>query len=233
MYLVQNKGDIVAAQSVPCYIRVPLWEDLRMTELINNMPAPRILKTHLPFQLLPQAGQVPNKKVYILRNPKDTAVSYYYFYKSLTELNNYTGSWAEFLEMFMTGYVVHGRWHVQVLSWWQQRHSPHVLLITYEQLKREPYRVIRDIAAFLHNSNDALDTETIQRIVDHTQFKAMKDNPSTNFSGIESLRLPFMRKGEIGDWKNHFTVAQSKAFDDMIRDTVTDPELLKFIQQET
>jgi hypothetical protein len=56
----------------------PKFED------IEKMPSPRFIKTHLPAQLLPdQLWTVKPKIVYIRRNPKDTAVSYYHHHRLL------------------------------------------------------------------------------------------------------------------------------------------------------
>jgi len=49
-------------------------------KVINEMPSPRIFKSHNPYHMM--AGGVPHtspaKYIYIARNPKDTAVSFYY-----------------------------------------------------------------------------------------------------------------------------------------------------------
>lgn len=210
MYLVHHDADLAMARALPCYLRVPLFEDQRMDAFVQSMPSPRLLKTHLPFNLLPRTLASHQRIVYVLRNPKDVAVSYYYFYRSLTELSNFTGSWSEFLNMFRSGYVTYGDWARQVRSWWQQRKLPNVLLISYEAMKHDLAAAVRKIATFLDRD---LSDAKVQAIVEHTTFSAMRDNPSTNFTNIASIKLPFMRKGEVGDWKRHFTVEQSELFD--------------------
>ena len=73
-------------------------------ETADAMPTdiPRILKTHLDPRLLPEGlKEDPKAKVvYVARNPKDTAVSFYHFCELLKVLPDYA-SWDEFLEEFM------------------------------------------------------------------------------------------------------------------------------------
>ena len=45
---------------------------------VANMKGRRVIKTHLPMQLLPEGVCEKAKVVYLARNPKDVAVSFYY-----------------------------------------------------------------------------------------------------------------------------------------------------------
>ncbi|XP_060112032.1 sulfotransferase 1C3-like [Heteronotia binoei] len=63
-----------------------------------------------------------------------------------------------------------------------------------------------------------LPEETVQKITHHATFQVMKDNPMSNYSTFPEAIFDkkigrFMRKGEVGDWKNYFTVAQREMFD--------------------
>lgn len=214
VYLIVHDVDVATCNQVPNYMRVPLLEDSRFMTMIENQAHPRIFKTHMPFHLLPvQTHEKGAKIVYIVRNPKDTAVSMYHFYRSVIELGSFKGSWSEFLEMFEEGYVATGGWFERALEWWQQRELPNVLIVKYEELIREPSANINQIAVFLGKQ---LDQKSLQTIVDATSFQSMKTNPMTNFAnahGMEPDISPFMRKGLVGDWKTHFTVAQNERFD--------------------
>ena len=76
-----------------------------------------------------------------------------------------------------------------------------------------------------------LSEELIRKIVDHCSFNQMKDNPSVNRTEIplkdlfSNTQKKFMRKGVIGDWKNHFTPEQSAAFDKCYQDKMKHVQL--------
>ena len=73
-------------------------------EIIDRIvSSPRTIKTHLPGHLLPpDILRQKSKIVYVARNPKDVAVSYYYFHKWIVSLPEYE-TWDEFFEDFMAG----------------------------------------------------------------------------------------------------------------------------------
>ncbi|XP_033943929.1 cytosolic sulfotransferase 3-like isoform X2 [Pseudochaenichthys georgianus] len=60
------------------------------------------------------------------------------------------------------------------------------------------------------------------------QFDNMKKDDMANYSTSPDMDFkisPFMRKGKVGDWKNHFTVAQSEQFDEDYKKKMKDATL--------
>ncbi|KAM5227208.1 sulfotransferase 1A1-like [Ctenodactylus gundi] len=204
----------------PIYVRVPFLEFKcpgvpSGMDVLKDTPAPRLLKTHLPLSVLPKTLLDQKVKViYVARNAKDVAVSYYYFYK-MAKLHPDPGPWDSFLEEFMDGKVSYGSWYQHVQEWWELSRTHPVLYLFYEDLKENPKREIQKILEFIGRP---LPEETVDLIVKHTSFKEMKKNPMANYTTIPAVHMdhevsPFMRKGITGDWKSTFTVAQNERFD--------------------
>ncbi|NXU50552.1 ST1B1 Sulfotransferase, partial [Turnix velox] len=152
--------------------------------------------------------------VYVGRNAKDVAVSFYHF-DQMNKFEPDPGTWEQYLEKFMAGKVAYGSWYNHVKDYWERRKDYPILYLFYEDLKEDLRREVAKVAQFL---GQKLPEETLDAIARHTSFEAMKDNPTTNYSMVPSDFMdhsisPFMRKGTAGDWKNHFTVAQSERFD--------------------
>ncbi|XP_003418887.1 sulfotransferase 1A1-like [Loxodonta africana] len=218
--LIYHGGDLEKCCQDPIFFRVPFLEFKAPgvpsgVESLKDAPAPRIIKTHLPLALLPQCLLDQKIKViYVARNPKDVAVSYYHFYL-MAKVHPDPGTWDNFLEMFMDGEVSYGSWYQHVQEWWELSHTHPVLYLFYEDIKEDPKREIQKILEFLGRS---LPEETVDHIVQRTSFKEMKKNPMTNYTTLPSEIMDhnvsaFMRKGTPGDWKNIFTVAQNERFD--------------------
>lgn len=218
--MIYQRGELEKCLRAPIYARVPFLEfgcpgvPSGLESLVET-PAPRLLKTHLPLSLLPQSLlDQKTKVIYIARNAKDVAVSYYNFY-NMAKVHPDPGTWDSFLENFMEGKVSYGSWYQHVKEWWELTRSHPVLYLFYEDLKENPKREIKKVLEFLGRS---LPEETVDLIVHHTSFKKMKENPMTNYTTLPSAVMdhdvsPFMRKGTTGDWKNTFTVAQNERFD--------------------
>ncbi|KAI4542867.1 hypothetical protein MG293_006993 [Ovis ammon polii] len=77
---------------------------------LKEIASPRIVKTHLPAELLPVSFWEKNCKIiYLSRNAKDLVVSYYFFFLMVTA-NPDPGSFQDFVEKFMNGEGIVGDW---------------------------------------------------------------------------------------------------------------------------
>ncbi|XP_024205232.2 sulfotransferase 1A1-like isoform X2 [Pan troglodytes] len=218
--MIYQGGDLEKCHRVPIYMQVPFLEFKvpripSGLETLKDTPAPRLIKTHLPLALLPQTLLDQKVKVvYVARNAKDVAVSYYHFYH-MAKVHPEPGTWDSFLEKFMVGEVSYGSWYQHVQEWWELSRTHPVLYLFYEDMKENPKREIQKILEFVGRS---LPEETVDLMVQHTSFKEMKKNPMTNYTTVpwelmDHSISPFMRKGMSGDWKTTFTVAQNERFD--------------------
>ena len=80
------------------------------------------MKAHMPYHMMPgrDPAATAAKYIYIARNPKDVAVSFYYHCLRF-ECYNFTGDWDTFFELYMKGDVDFGPYFDHVLGWWNHR----------------------------------------------------------------------------------------------------------------
>lgn len=218
--LIYKEGDVEKCKEDAIFNRIPFLEcrkedALNGVKQLKEMASPRLVKTHLPPELLPASFWEKNCKIiYLCRNAKDVAVSYYYFFKMVPVHPN-PGTFSEFVEKFMDGLVPYGSWYNHAKSWWEKRKNPRMLFIFYEDLKEDIRKEVLKLIQFLGRKPSE---ELVDKIIQHTSFQEMKNNPSTNYTMLPDEMMnqkisPFMRKGISGDWKNHFTVALNEKFD--------------------
>ncbi len=180
-------------------------------ELIGALPSPRSIATHLPFALVPRSSKHTVKYIYLARNPKDVAVSMFYFMRSMP-LFGFDGTWSEFLQHFMKGNIPVGvSYFDHVLEWWTHKDEENILFLKYEDLKKDLNGQVKIIAEFL---GFKFSDEEAQAVAEKCTFQAMKSNPNLAINKSSKFRKqkPHLRKGVVGDWKNHFSDEQLAEF---------------------
>jgi hypothetical protein len=177
---------------------------------IEHAPSPRVIKSHLPYNMIPKG---PCKYIYVVRNGKDVAVSFFSY--SQTHLN-FNGDFEQFFELFLKGgYRNHPTWFEHVGQWWENRRNLDVLFLTYEELKRDREGAIRKILAFCGKE---VGPEKFARIVERSSFAFMKQHEDkldtlTWRLMEEKMRIGnFIRKGEVGGWKECLSREQEELF---------------------
>lgn len=131
--------------------------------------------------------------VNIKRDLKDAVVSAYYYNMKLSgkqrTFDNYYWKEGRFLADHVRGYH----------RVWEEKPSSRVLLVSYEGLKQNTVSEVIGIARFLGFSLSESDAEAI---IEATSMEKLRDKYD------DGGEIKFFRKGEIGDWKNHFSTRQ-------------------------
>ncbi|PFX13018.1 Sulfotransferase family cytosolic 1B member 1, partial [Stylophora pistillata] len=210
LWQVYNDG---AESTAMIFDRVSFLERDRLD--VTTLPSPRLLHSHLTYDVIPKGKSKDTqcKYIYVARNPKDVAVSFYEFMKDYGSLSGFNGPWEFFARLFAEGKVVYGQWSDHVLGWWSQREDPNVLFLKYEDLIKDLHSNVCLIAKFLGKK---LSEDTIKKISGQCSFNGMKKNMSNYWQERTAQGPKLLRKGKIGDWKNYFTQEQNERFENEV-----------------
>ncbi|XP_077980084.1 sulfotransferase 1C3-like [Glandiceps talaboti] len=201
-------------ESFPFLEVSPLNKDQPNYKIIESMPSPRLIKTHLPVELAPkQIFEKKPKIVYVLRHPKDVLVSYYNFCIPFYP----DKSFHEFLDDFLQGEVIHGSWFAHTKGWLPHCKDDNVIFLKYDDIVKDLEGTISRLALFLLQR--PLSPSKITEITELCRFGCMVKNPNVNKRTLSdgNQHHTIMRKGIPGDWKNVLTVADSERIDDVYK----------------
>ncbi|XP_073483895.1 sulfotransferase 6B1-like isoform X2 [Aquarana catesbeiana] len=142
----------------------------------------------------------------VIRNPKDAAISFFNFYKSMPALPTYE-SWNLFFKDFIHGNVCYGSYFDYIVEWNKHVDDKKVMAVTFEDMKIDFPTQLKKISEFFELP---LTEEQICTVQSRTSFTSMKEKSEDTHGKLGDA---FFRKGQIGDWKNLFTEEQSKEVD--------------------
>jgi len=184
---------------------------------------PRMIKTHFPRCVLPKGVEPAASKVlYVCRDPRDVCVS---LFNHSVKLDGYTGSFDQFVDLFLDDVYPWGPFWLNVLSYWEHLDSPNLLFITYEELKADLKGSIQKVARFLgaqrpNQPVGELGEKEVEGLLEHLSFNSMRNNPAVNEAVFETAAVTkegfqsvkFMREGKVGGHKQRLTEQQAARF---------------------
>ncbi|KAL2892677.1 Cytosolic sulfotransferase 1 [Bienertia sinuspersici] len=210
---------------------------LQLQQLPTN--SPRLLSTHLPYASFPESIKSSSscKIVYIARNPFDTFVSQWHWHSKL--INNWGGdpefelpTMEDYFEDFCLGKFPVGPYFDHVIEFWKQsvKQPNKVLFLKYEDLKGD-YAVLnlKKLAEFVGFpfSNQEESEGVINDIMELCCINNLKEL-EVNKSGFMHKLIEnkyYFRKGEVGDWTNHFTPSMVERIENLIQENFRDIDL--------
>lgn len=139
-----------------------------------------------------------------------------------TEDMTFEGGWDDFVQDWLDGNVENGSYFDHVASWFKRVDDPDVLLVRFEELKRDPSRVIEQIATFI-GMEDVTPTK-IKNVMDLTSFERMKlaDEQEMGLRFMRwlgVLRRAHVRQGESADGSRlAFSTEQLAALESLYRE---------------
>jgi sulfotransferase family protein len=169
----------------------------------------RLIKSHEPYSG-PQR-RFYRKAIYLVRDGRDVAVSYYY---TLIRRELYAGEFGPFLNLFLGGGVDgYGPWHRHVESWLASplRQRGSLLVLKYEDLLKEPGQNLSAAMEFLGKPVARGQIDEAVRI--HSAEKMRERERQSRFHEEQKRNdIMFVRTAGSGDWARTFAEEDEELF---------------------
>lgn len=186
---------------------------------------PRGFKSHLAYDALPKGARC----VVSFRDPKDALISMRHFMEGWF-LDPGAVSLADFFETWRKGGPEGGGYWRHLISWWEQRENPDVLLFSYEHMTADPAGHVRALAAFC---GIVLDEDLLALTLERSSLAYMLahkdrfDDAMMRKASEERCNLPpgsnsaKVRKGGVGGHKGELPPEIGAAMDEIWTEVVT------------
>jgi len=176
---------------------------------------PRILKSHEYFD-----PRYP-RTIYIVRDPRDVAVSLYYYNLKVRVLpDGYPMD--DFVERFVARNTIEyqnrvGSWEENVMSWVRMRHGKSTFcLVRYEDLLSCPATELKKVSPMLNIEPTPERIERAIRLSSASHMRTLEKTQWNKWVTTKDTRqdIPFVREAKSGGWKSKLSEASVRRIEE-------------------
>ena len=218
------KGDSAYANRSP-FLDLVAWKNVDLQEAeeifkkFDALPSPRTIKTHFPLQMLPPKLLDTCKVIFVNRNVKDACVSWYHHIR-LFKRCHFESRFDDYAkEVYRSGLCYNGggpAYFAMLKSQYSNIGHPNMLILWYENMKKDQRGMIVEIKN--HIKYD-ISEKQIDELTEFMKFENYQKTSSLNKDKEDwNKGGQFIRKGIVGDWRNHFKDETAKDWDSWMAD---------------
>jgi len=192
---------------------------------VEAIKARRFLKSHLPFDALPQHKGW--RYVYLVRDGRDVCLSLFEHSRALARERPFdrngvafdygAADFPTFYDRWLEdGHPYWPQWS-DIASWWTARSRRDVVLIRFDALVGDKARVVRELASFLDLRWTPEIGEMVTRCSSLAHMQALER--AGKFGKPEPKdEAKFINKGIAGRWRELLTTAQAERYEALLED---------------
>lgn len=187
---------------------------------LKATPRPRIIKTHEYFD-----HRYP-KIIYIVRDPRDVALSYYDFQRKYMQIDD-AYPLEKYVDDYVNGNLISigwGTWGENVASWIYTRGKRNnFLLMRYEDMMKNTERELARISEFL---DIPADPKRLRQAVESSsadRMRALEKLEEDNWVATKNRRkdIPFVRVAKSGGWRTALPASSVQQIEEAWGDLMT------------
>lgn len=213
---LRTKGDMDFGEITDVVPWIELAHDVGWDILGEQKASPRAFKTHYDYGSVPKGARY----IWVVRNPKDTAVSFYNFMNGWV-LERDAVSIDDFVQQFFLERPEPRDYWSHLVSWFKACEADDVLALTFEEMKDDLPKAVQRVASFMGCG----DADAVEIAIKQAHFSFMKahegqfdDHPLAQ-ARCAALKLPEgagsskVKSGTVGGHKNTLSDEAARMLD--------------------
>ncbi|ELU05623.1 hypothetical protein CAPTEDRAFT_145508 [Capitella teleta] len=202
VWLILQGGDISKAKVSDVKSKYSRLEHDDLSFSRTTGLKPRIVISHLPFDLLQNILGRCKRVIFVQRDPRDCLLSMFHYYKQNPKLGQFKGSWSDYFDLYKERKLIYGNYCDWIKPWMETKIDK-MQIFEFERLVRNRFGHIRNMTKFILDKHiDDKMMDICQWIhIDNMKGTSKKPDFSLDPILLDPEITDFLREGHYNQWE--------------------------------